>query len=478
MRLTKYVRQAPNSSAQHALLYLDHLREILYGGAAGGGKSSALLAASLQYVDVPRYSALLVRRTFRDLDQPGALIPRSKEWLSGTDAVWNGNDHRWTFPSGATLTFGYLDHEDDKYQYQGADFQFVGVDELTQFTLTQYTYLFSRCRRPELPDDATPEEAEAVGQLADVPLRVRAASNPGGSGHDWVKERFGIYRKVGEPPTAPYVCHRPEWQADKEPHKRNLFIPAKASDNPHLDVETYNENLDELDHHTRAQLRDGDWDSRPPGDLFRRQWFERVPAAPEDCKWVRFWDLAATQPSESNPDPDYTVGLRLGRHPNGTYYVEHVNRFRKMPKGVKDAGRAMADRDGVNTAIVLEQEPGSSGKTVVHDWQSFLDDRNVRGKPSTGTKWNRASVVSSAAERGLIKLVEADWNAAFLDELEAFTETDDHAHDDQVDALSGAYEALAKDRAMYSVDTRPSAAEPVYRSGDITLVGDKYIDKD
>lgn len=451
IRLTKYVRQAPNSAPQHAFLYIDQTREALYGGAAGGGKSSALLSAALQYVDVPGYSALLLRRTFRDLNQPDALIPRSKDWLAGTDATWNGNDSRWTFPSGATLTFGYLQHEDDKLQYQGAAFQFIGFDELTQFSETQYTYLFSRCRRPKVPEDAPPEQVERIKALSKVPLRVRSASNPGGPGHEWVKSRFGLYRLEGDGQDADYICHRPEWMAESPPHKRRVFIPAKVSDNKALDEESYRDNLSELDHHTRTQLLGGDWESRPPGDLFRREWFEVVDTIPEDCRWVRFWDLAATEPSDANPDPDWTVGLRMGKGSDGIYYIEDIVRDRQRPAGVANMRRAAADRDGAGTAIYVEQEPGSSGKAVVDEWIEALHDRKVKGHRNTGNKWDRASVVSSKAEHSLIKVKRAPWNAAFFAEVEEFREDNSHAHDDQVDGLSGAYAVLSNTKPIPDV---------------------------
>lgn len=449
IRLTKYVRQSP-SPPQHVFLFVDHVREALYGGAAGGGKSSALLAAALQYVDVPGYSALLLRRTFRDLNQPDALIPRSKEWLSSTDATWNDNDHRWTFPSGATLTFGYLAHEDDKLQYQGAAFQFIGFDELTQFSETQYTYLFSRCRRP-----AVPEDGERLSLLADVPLRVRAASNPGGPGHDWVRQRFGIYRHEDDDPSEPLLCHRPGWPSTR------LFIPAKLGDNPHLDAQSYIGNLEELDHHTRRQLLDGDWDSKPPGDLFRRGWFEVVDEAPATCKqWLRFWDLAATEPSERNRDPDWTVGLKLGRTREGVWYVGDVRRLRGTPNTVREAIQQAASEDGVGVPIRMEQEPGSSGKTVVDSYvREHLSGYNVKGNPSTGKKFARAQPVSSKAEHGLIKLVRGPWVNAFLNEHEDFSEDPrQYAHDDQVDALSGAFAALggAPTPAAPSFTTKPS----------------------
>ena len=140
----------------------------MYGGAAGGGKSSCLLMAALKYVHLPDYSAILFRRTYSDLSLPGALMDRANEWLRGTDAHWQDQKKTWTFPSGSTLTFGYLDNENAKYRYQGSNFDFVGWDELTQFTESQYRYLFSRLRR-------------SAG--SDIPLRMRSASNPGGFGH-------------------------------------------------------------------------------------------------------------------------------------------------------------------------------------------------------------------------------------------------------------------------------------------------------
>lgn len=211
--------------------------EAFYGGAAGGGKSDALLMAALEYVDRPGYNALILRRTFRDLGQPGAIMTRAKEWLAGTDAKWNDNDKRFTFPSGATLTFGYLESEDDVYQYQGAEFQFVGFDELTQFTKFQYTYLLSRVRRVS---------------GSDIPLRVRSASNPGGKGHDWV---FGRFVKKKDP---------------KRP-----FVPARLEENPHLDVDEYRESLGNLMEATRRQLEDGDW-TKPDvgGALWKSKTFE------------------------------------------------------------------------------------------------------------------------------------------------------------------------------------------------------------
>lgn len=196
--------------------------EACYGGAAGGGKSDALLMCALQYVDVPGYAALILRKTYGDLALPGAIMDRAHDWLNGTGAHWNDRDKRWTFPSGATLTFGFLDNEKDKYRYAGAEVQFLGVDELTQFGASQYKFMLSRIRK--LKDAA-------------IPLRARSATNPGSVGHFWVKAHF----------------------IDEATRGKREFYPARIEDNPHLDQEGYRNSLAQLDIQTRRQLEDGDW---------------------------------------------------------------------------------------------------------------------------------------------------------------------------------------------------------------------------
>src|ERR1700730_17803924 len=177
--------------------------EAFFGGSAGPGKTEALLMAALQFAEQPQYKALLLRRTFRQLNQSSSITNRARQWLANTDAIWHNADKRFTFPSGATITFGNLDTEDDVYQYDSAEFQFIGFDELTSFSERQYTYLFSRLR-------TTKDHP--------VPLRMRAASNPGNRGHDWVKARF----MIGQ---APESLH-------KEFPER-FFLAARIEDNPH-----------------------------------------------------------------------------------------------------------------------------------------------------------------------------------------------------------------------------------------------------
>lgn len=261
-----YIPQNP-TPRQKLFLDLEDKLEVFYGGAAGGGKSSALLMGALKYVHIPGYAALLLRRSYTDLSLPGALMDRANQWLQGK-AHWSGMEKKWTFPSGATLTFGYLATEVDKYQYQGAEFQYIGFDELSQFTETQYTYLFSRLRR--LKDGR-------------VPLRLRSGSNPGGVGALWVKERF-----IPDDFSPEFAVSEKIWEKHGEDEETGekltrYFVPARLDDNPHLDQHQYELSLRNLDPVTRAQLRRGDWQITLRGDILY-QWDESQTIVP----WSRF----------------------------------------------------------------------------------------------------------------------------------------------------------------------------------------------
>lgn len=265
---SKYIPHAPTPK-QLAFLMLPN-REAFYGGAAGGGKSDALLMGALQFVEYPGYSAIVFRKTLSDLQLEGALIQRSHEWLGKTDAHWNGQLHKWTFPSGAVIQFGYLASELVKYRYQGAEFQYIAFDELTQFPEQDYTYLFSRNRRKKCPTHYPNYDGKCNGckesyYQSQVPLRVRSASNPGGLGHLWVRSRFNIQQtswrdEAGREHVMYRGCH------PKRPH-----VPAFLSDNPYLDQEEYQESLSELDPVTREQLLRGDWAVSADG-RFRKKW--------------------------------------------------------------------------------------------------------------------------------------------------------------------------------------------------------------
>lgn len=408
-RLTKYIPYDPTPK-QRAFLLMNDTKEILYGGAAGGGKSVAQLMAALQFVDVPGYSAILFRKTYADLSLPGALIDMSKQWLmpfvDSKEVKWSEKEKQYVFPSGATLNFGYLESANDCYRYQGAEFQYIGMDEVTHIDPANYRYLFSRLRKP---------------RSLQVPLRFRATANPGGAFGEYYYQRFFVEGKDAG----------------------RIFIGAGIDDNPYLDAEAYKESLAELDPIERERLLNGNWEIKANGDMFNRHWFQIVPASevPPAARRVRFWDMASTDPSrrkgKNKREPDWTVGFKLAMH-NGMYWIEDIIRVQRTPQGVEELISNTAREDGFGCAIRMEQEPGSSGVAIIdHYTRTVLQGYDFLGVPSTGSKVERARTASSASESGKVLITHTCRNMLpFLDECDLFPYG---IHDDTVDGFSGAF---------------------------------------
>lgn len=384
--------------------------EALFGGAAGGGKSSALLMSALQYVDVPGYSAILFRRTFADLSLPGALMDRFKSWISNYDDVhWNANSYVATFPSGARISFGYLNNTNDYLRYKGSEFQFIGMDEVTEIRESDYRYLFSRLRRP------------ASGPVSQVPLRMRAASNPA---PNWVRQRFIV-----------------------EGHQEGrIFVPSLLTDNPGIDAESYRQALSALDPVERRRLESGDWWSTSLGTLFNREDFViidsvDVPQVTSAARAIRFWDLAATEPHSGNPDPDWTVGT-LMLFDQGIAYVMDVRKIRAKGEKVEQLVAQTAMEDGHMVSIRVEQEPGSSGKALIDQYARYVvPGYDLQGIRASGDKVTRARPFAAAVANGNVRLVRGPWITDWLDEFASFPEACNH--DDQVDSAVGAFTYLA-----------------------------------
>lgn len=402
-RLTKYIPHIP-SEKQSAFLLLPTI-EGFYGGAAGGGKSDALLMSAAQYVDIPGYSALLLRRTFKDLALPDAIMDRSHQWWRKSQgAEWLPSKYQWQFATRqepANITFGYLQHESDVWQYDSAAFQFIGFDELTQFTEFQYRFMFSRLRRPK---------------GSKIPLRARAASNPGGVGHAWVKARFIEAQSIDR-----------------------IFIPASLEDNVFLDRDAYVASLKQLDPVMYAQRRYGDWEAEYEGAMFKRAWFsdfvDAVPA--EALATCRYWDFASTAGGG-----DWTVGAKVSADKKDRFCVESIRRGQWSPGDVEEVVKQTAALDGKGVMIRIEQEPGASGKTVIDHYVRLLAGYDVAGVAATGQKTTRWRPFAAQCEVGNVYIYsDGSWNSEWLDEMCAVPNA---SHDDQADATAGAFNEVCK----------------------------------
>lgn len=174
------------------------------------------------------------------------------------------------------------------------------------------------------------------------------------------------------------------------------------------------------------------------GGMFKRHWFGVVPSAPADAKRIRKWDLAATEASRGS-DPDWTVGLKMGRDDSGFFYVEDVVRTRDSAHNIERAILSTAQQDGASVEISLSQDPGQAGKAQISHLTRMLAGYVVRAERETGPKEVRATPFAAQVEGGNVKLVKAAWNDAFISELEVFPNA---THDDQVDAAAGAFNAF------------------------------------
>jgi hypothetical protein len=241
VRPVDYVYEA---HPKQAIAHGSFADELLYGGAAGGGKSRfARAEAVAECLEVPGLAGIIFRRTFPDLARAGGVIPKLLEEVPRELGSYNAGDHRWTFHNGSTLELAHLGRDADVTKYQGAEYQLIVWEEATHFTAYQYDYLKSRLR-------ASGRVAEELARLGRRP-RVILTANPGGVGHAWVKARFIDPVPAGRK-------WRPAPTDDEPSPGTRLFIPAKVADNPSVD-EGYVRRLDNLEDDLRRALRDGDW---------------------------------------------------------------------------------------------------------------------------------------------------------------------------------------------------------------------------
>lgn len=236
---TRSYRPQPAQESWHAC----PAYESGFGGAKFGGKTLGLLMEATRHISHPRYRGILFRRTYPRLQE---VLDRAWEWFPGMGGAWRGDEHRWTFPSGASIAMRHCQHEESKFDYQGHEYHFMGFDQLEEFSETQYSFLLAQNR----------------SGVPDIRPYARMTFNPGGVGHAWVKSRF-VDR--GTRTCAPWV----------DRNEAGSLLPSRCfhfagiEDNP-LGVAadpTYEARLDNLPENDRRALKAGDW------DVFAGQYF-------------------------------------------------------------------------------------------------------------------------------------------------------------------------------------------------------------
>lgn len=370
--------------------------EVLFGGSVGGGKTWTLLAAALKYVHVPGYSALLLRKSFPDLAQEGGLIALSKEWLSGTAARWNETMRTWTFPSGATLRFGYLETESDKFRYLGGEYQFVGWDELTQHYESAYKFLFSRVRkRADIP----------------VPLRVMGATNPGNIGGKWVYERF---IPVDFSPAS--ARERDVWYKEHaavvpgDPPHITAFIPSMLDDNPSLDREAYLQSLMQLDEITRQQYLSGDWQIQVRGDILYT-----YSEAHTVISWSQFEKVIGQRKIPAH----WKIGVYLDAgttegHPNITSWFATAANNAPTINGVPLAGKVFLYRGHMTTQTSAREMSGIIADFMREEKSQCINWQMSHEASSERIEFNKQGLPFAAWKTGRTRGIEQLKNAFSL----------------------------------------------------------------
>lgn len=289
----KWSKYIPHNPTKKQLLALqNNSKELLYGGALGGGKSDYLLMCGLQYADVPGYATALFRRSLSDLKLPGALLDRARDWLQphlkskshpSNDVTYVGSEHTYYFktrnPDGtigipARLCFCYIGEANAKDRYQSAEFQTIGFDELSQWdTMADYKFMTTRlrktvCKKHGKRPDGKPNYIKGCAECdmkKMIPTRIRAATNPGGRGGRALMNHYHIipdptkYKDKREAIAAMMNDIKVDFVSA---HPKRAFVPAFIDDNPYLDQTDYDEFLNDLDPLLRSQLRDGNWLAR------------------------------------------------------------------------------------------------------------------------------------------------------------------------------------------------------------------------
>ncbi len=336
--------------------------EALYGGAAGGGKSDALVIEALRQVHIPHYKAIILRKTFPQLTE---LIEKSLGYYKAVfpKAKYNDSKHVWTFPSGAKIYFGSMQHTKDKHNYQGKAYDLVVFDELTHFTFEEYNYLFSR-NRPNGPGTR---------------CYIRATANPGGVGHGWVKQRFITAAKPMTTIWEEHLVNMPDGSVKKF-SKSRIFVPSSVFDNKKL-IENdpgYLGRLAELPKADRDALLYGDWNSFS-GQVFsewvnddahyedRRNTHVISPfRVPPEWKIYRGFDWGFAKP--------FSVGWYAVDFSKRIYRIRELYGCTDTPDtGVKWEPALIAKK----IREIEEQDENLKGKTIhgIADPAIFADDR-------------------------------------------------------------------------------------------------------
>ena len=445
--------QIKRSAKQMGFLSLPHL-EAMYGGTAGCGKSWALSAAALQWFDHPKYSGIILRENMTDARRNEGVFQVIYSWLKPyiDKGTVKYRDNKFISEEGACLEFGFLS---TGYQesFRGAQYHFIGIDELPQHLFPVYEYWYHRCRRGE-------------GGF-DIPLRIRATGNPGGRGDKWIMNHWKLKKIEVEGETDDFGNPLTRWVSK---HRDRAFLEASWKDNPGLDVESYKETMENLSAVTYLQMAEGDWGAakgaryqesdfiytyereidptnkmlswhllNPDGEIershIRLDDFTRIATTVDVAASTRE-GIAGTIFKESTKnktyEPAWSVIATWGLYRGWVFLLDIVRMQSETPEVVQaicrsqqrwKRGRLFIEKDGVGNAVCAEvQRKGFDVNPV-----------KVRGR---GDKLTRATeAFRFAHEHRFVLPQQSTWLADYKDEIFSWTGAPEEV-DDQIDVTS------------------------------------------
>jgi len=449
--------------------FLASLADIaIYGGAAGAGKSAAILLEPVRYVTNPQFGAVIFRRTYPQIFNEGGLWDTSHKVYPQAGGKPREGDAEWIFPSGAKIKFAHMEHETSKSAWDGSQIPLIEWDELTSFSETQFWYMFSRNRttsgmRPYVRATCNPEADSWVAELiswwidqdSGYPIQERSGVlrwfvREGGK-LNWFDSKLAAIAHLVKQGMNVKL-------ANKVP-KSLTFVPAKLEDNPVLEARDpgYRANLMALEHVERERLLSGNWKIRPSAGLkFPRNKWRFYDSPPIGLRLCRFWDKAATEGGKGARTCGALVGelderraLELGLP---RYWVVHVEagRWGDAEREAKIKSQAIMDNAQFGQVTVgMEREGGSGGKHSAFMTVTNLAGFDVFSEPSTTNKAARWTPLAAQQQVGNVAIVKGDtWDwAGFVRALDALAgdeKLDKGKLKDDADATSGAFKYLTQ----------------------------------
>ncbi len=421
---------------------------VIYGGARGGGKSYALALCPLRHIQHQNFSCVLFRRTYPEVVQEGGLWDTTEKIYPFAGATGSVGKMEWRFPSGACVRMSHMANPMDWQGWLGSQIPFMGFDQLETFTEKQFWSMLACSRDPN-------------GILNPY---VWATCNP--EPDTWLSRfiqwwwdedtGYPIEERSGKMRWFVRISDTLYWSDDRQelvdefpeiPPKSVCFVASFVDDNQALVKAdpSYKANLLAQGIVEKERWLKGNWKIKATaGTIFNRAWFSGKVLSEMPAEFIgdsiRFWDMAATPASEKK-DPDWTAGVKIVRWGMNKFIITDVRRFRKTPYENEQEIELAASIDGIECAVRMEEEGGSSGISLVsHYMRNVMMGYNFAGVKSQKKKIIRWAPLSKAIQAGCVFLLKGDWNTAFIDELDACRGEDEK--NDQADAASGAFNEL------------------------------------